>query len=133
MELLGYVNRGVRLFCCYSGKIMLTRPRSITNERQTRSGAVKGDGGVTNMKQRAPIQLLPYLIHGTFFEYCKVVGVPPFSSALDARCSIYLQNNQKAVNQPHKKAIKPVDGVPEPTEHDGNTETSVTAGVSITH
>lgn len=41
------------------------------------------------------------------------------------------QNNQQAVNQLHKEVIKPANGVAGPAEHDGNTETSVTAGISI--
>lgn len=41
------------------------------------------------------------------------------------------KNNQQAVNQLHKVVIKPANGAAEAAEHEGNTATSVTAGISI--
>lgn len=41
------------------------------------------------------------------------------------------QNNQQAVNQLYNEVIKPVNGDAEPAEHEGNAETSVTSGISI--
>lgn len=41
------------------------------------------------------------------------------------------QNDQQAVNQLYKEVIKLANGVAEQIEHEGNIETSVTAGISI--
>lgn len=61
-----------------------------------------------------------FSVNGTLSEcWTETLLIPPW------------QNNQQAVNQPHKDVTKPANGVAEAAEREGNTETSVTAGISI--